>query len=710
MRIKVALSFGIVSVCSAFILLLGLWLAMFGSAGVAAGMDRGLPQQEEDAEIQPTAVTVPVTWTQRAESGFGLPQGEIEGSGVKGIMALASFDGQLYAGASAWFNYGERRLSRSEDGQAWEEVSGVDFEHWNNYEIASLAVYSGYLYAGTSNYTMEGNSEGAEIWRSPDGVTWSVVVTGGLGDSQQSTIENLAEFDGYLYASTSNVTDTQGAEIWRSVDGEEWEKVVTGGLDDDNASAVRALYVYGDAFYASVSNYAAGAEVWRSEDGLAWTRVLTGGSELVGGKDRPSAIALAAFSDYLYTYVSGGDGVILLRCGVCDGADWESANEPGFGNPDNLYRGSLVATEVALFAIVGNGPSGIEVWRTSDGEEWEQIAAGGFGDADNLYTEGQGSAIVFDDRLYVGTWNSTTGGQIWSIYLGPTFFVEVQRNANLRGGPGTNYAVIGGVKTGDTLEVVGQNEGGTWYQLGNDAWISASLVAKLAPEPDAEADSAPVTPIVPLTATPQPDASTANPAVTSTVTTTENATGTTALPSLLQKAVSALEEEPWRLRSEMVLTAGVTHTLVIAYAPPDRYDLAADEETHIVFIGDDAYAQEGDKWAPTNLSARSAILNLAWLESAAQDMEFIGADELDGQAMLVYRYLPPATDALSANDVKLWLGEQDGRIHKLEILGKIMSTHLEDGVADSEVEYLADAATTILYEYDPEIMVENPVE
>ena len=51
------------------------------------------------------------------------------------------------------------------------------------------------------------------------------------------------------------------------------------------------------------------------------------------------------------------------------------------------------------------------------------------------------------------------------------------KGANLRGGPGTNYRIVGGVKAGDALSIVARNTKGDWYQLANGAWIAASLAA-----------------------------------------------------------------------------------------------------------------------------------------------------------------------------------------------------------------------------------------
>ena len=50
-------------------------------------------------------------------------------------------------------------------------------------------------------------------------------------------------------------------------------------------------------------------------------------------------------------------------------------------------------------------------------------------------------------------------------------------NARLRGGPGTNYPILGQVKAGDALSVAARNAKGDWCQLASGVWIAASLVA-----------------------------------------------------------------------------------------------------------------------------------------------------------------------------------------------------------------------------------------
>lgn len=55
--------------------------------------------------------------------------------------------------------------------------------------------------------------------------------------------------------------------------------------------------------------------------------------------------------------------------------------------------------------------------------------------------------------------------------------------ANLRAGPGTDHPIVGGAQAGDTLDVIACNDGCTWYQLVDGAWIAAFLVQSASPAP-----------------------------------------------------------------------------------------------------------------------------------------------------------------------------------------------------------------------------------
>lgn len=78
--------------------------------------------------------------------------------------------------------------------------------------------------------------------------------------------------------------------------------------------------------------------------------------------------------------------------------------------------------------------------------------------------------------------------------------------ANLRGGPGTDYPIVGTLVAGAPLKIVARTARADWYELEGGAWIAAFLVAN----PPAVVPEASVTPLKP-TATPVPTATLAPP-------------------------------------------------------------------------------------------------------------------------------------------------------------------------------------------------------
>ncbi len=94
------------------------------------------------------------------------------------------------------------------------------------------------------------------------------------------------------------------------------------------------------------------------------------------------------------------------------------------------------------------------------------------------------SIVVDGDSLEVDS--ESPGVEVASIVAAATATTSIQppestatanRDANLRGGPGTNHPVVGGVKKGQALTVIGSNPAGDWLQLSDNKWIAAFLVS-----------------------------------------------------------------------------------------------------------------------------------------------------------------------------------------------------------------------------------------
>ena len=63
----------------------------------------------------------------------------------------------------------------------WVQVNSNGFGNQKSDEVSALEAFSSQLYAGTSNST-----DGAQIFRSPDGVTWTPVTDPGFGNSHDT--------------------------------------------------------------------------------------------------------------------------------------------------------------------------------------------------------------------------------------------------------------------------------------------------------------------------------------------------------------------------------------------------------------------------------------------------------------------------------------------------------------------------------------------
>ena len=96
-------------------------------------------------------------------------------------------------------------------------------------------------------------------------------------------------------------------------------------------------------------------------------------------------------------------------------------------------------------------------------------------------------------------------------------------NANLRGGPGTGFPVVGGVKAGDVLEATARNQAGDWLQLADGAWIAAFLV-------DGAPDDLPVATDIPTPPTAAPTGQGASAAPDSTAQSSQGSASSSIVP------------------------------------------------------------------------------------------------------------------------------------------------------------------------------------
>ena len=275
--------------------------------------------------------------------------------------------------------------------------------------VSSLIEFNGLLYAGTSDW-----DKGGQIWRSSDGITWSAVNEPGFGDVNNSAIISLFAFDGQLYASTG--WGGGAGQIWRSSNGENWTAVVSDGFGNPNNYSIERFIIFDDVLYASTGNDVDGSEVWMSDSGDTgtWTSVILGGN---GNSNVNHVNSFVLFDGYLYAAGENWvDGAQVWR--TSNGADWNVVSTNGFGNANNIHIGSMIEFKGMLYASTRNDETGAEIFRSANGTTWSKVIGSGINDPRNIKFE---SLFEFNDQMFVTANNYETGLKVWCSNDGMTF-------------------------------------------------------------------------------------------------------------------------------------------------------------------------------------------------------------------------------------------------------------------------------------------------
>lgn len=365
------------------------------------------------------AIGVP-GWLQTNINGFG-------DRNHRAVTTLGVFGGQLYAGTFNCCTTSGAQLWRT--GSAWTAVSTDGLGDPANYIITHLREFNSNLYASTAawDYT-NGLYLGSRVYRSGDGTSWSQITLTGLDPN--NFIFHFTVFNNQIYFSALDSTAAHGAEVWRSSTGDSgsWTQVVANGFGTSTNQIIPAMTVYNGFLYAGTYNVdtsvnpsvPSGGQVRRSNTGASgsWTQVNTNG---FGTPENYEVRSLAVFNGNLYAAVSNWNftsgtstGAKLYRCTTCDGSDWTQVVSDGFGDTNN-YRMSLIVFNNALYAITTNSITGMEVWRSTNGTTWTQVNPDGFGNSNNTRPYFNNNLAVFNNMLYIGTFNDANGGQVWQM-------------------------------------------------------------------------------------------------------------------------------------------------------------------------------------------------------------------------------------------------------------------------------------------------------
>jgi hypothetical protein len=240
---------------------------------------------------------------------------------AKFIIALATFNGKLYAGAFESGADETGHLWRYEGGQEWTDLGNP----LGCNSISSVAEFDGALYCGTGRYKPHGSAMGPTLNTVPGGRVYRIDEDGGWIDCGLP-----------------------------GEDGATPEEVEVEGYATGKADETMALATYRGALYC-ISFHRNG--VYRYDGDTAWTQV---------GMENDRIMALTVYRDNLYALLNGGP---MMR--YDGGTTWVDCGCP----TGSLQTYSSVISDGELY--VGTWPEG-EVWRYDGDTAWTNMGRVGF--------------------------------------------------------------------------------------------------------------------------------------------------------------------------------------------------------------------------------------------------------------------------------------------------------------------------------------------
>ncbi len=282
---------------------------------------------------------------------------------------------------------------------------------------------------------MDSGVNGAAIWLSPDGTTWTRVPDQPDFDRGLMTgvIEGPATMVAVGYVELLGGDD---AAVWTG-DGLTWSRVpndpaVLGGAGDqvmhDVCAGGPGVVAVGHEVPAGEAN--PNAAVWTSPDGVTWARVPHD-EAVLGGQGEVYMVGVAAGGPGLVAVGwddSGGDRDAAVWVSA-DGLTWSRVHhvEGLFGGPGNQVMNSVTVGDGGLLVAVGHDDGaavdGAVVWTSADGVHWTRLphvegvfGGPGFQSMEDVAQGGPGYVAVgkvFSGTLTVAAAWTSVDGTVW---------------------------------------------------------------------------------------------------------------------------------------------------------------------------------------------------------------------------------------------------------------------------------------------------------
>ncbi|MDY6795671.1 MAG: IPT/TIG domain-containing protein [Actinomycetota bacterium] len=306
-------------------------------------------------------------WKEEIDGGFG------SGSATRDVMSMAVLADKLFVGTYDEVNGCEVWGYDGDTGWNAVPAIGRGFGNPENYGAQSMAAAEGGLVVGTYNV-----DKGCEVWlwdffdteQIADSSFDAYLDPSGPGSNQDAGAASLFLYGTDLLCGTQSV---QICEVRKYAGGKDWPLVAPLGFASNQNMGVGAMAVYGGQVIAGTDGQFAGCRVWRGGDEGGWEPISTAG--FGASAYNADVQSLCRYGPDLYAGVMNYSG-----CGVWryNGSAWTQVNQPGFGKTTNPEALCMTVFEDSLFVGTFNVFEGAEIWRF-DGGNWTQANESGFG-------------------------------------------------------------------------------------------------------------------------------------------------------------------------------------------------------------------------------------------------------------------------------------------------------------------------------------------
>ncbi len=321
------------------------------------------------------------------------------------ILALRSIDGYLYAGGGTTVA-GNAVILRSSDGQSFSPTTVPGTANDITDIIKQGATYYAVGRSGT-------------ILTSPDGATWTQIISGNAGSNTPSHLNAIAYLNGKFIAVGS------ASRILTSPDGatNNWTSITTplGGMQIFGVAYGNGTYV---AVGGSNNPNSPLAYILSSTDAITWSQRTPWTTNTFRG---------VVFHGGVFTAVGVNGQVSRSE----DGVNWYSVgsgdiqtNLTSISVLDGRYYATLAAGSLS-----GAFESQTALLISSDGEEWVRVTQG--------TANGPNRVELFGNRLYTGNGGATImRTQALTALAAPTVTILTPPAAGTSVAQGTNLALV----------------------------------------------------------------------------------------------------------------------------------------------------------------------------------------------------------------------------------------------------------------------------